>query len=121
VHYLSPRAWEVVVREGEPGEQLFVIVSGQVRACRDYSKVTERELARLGSGECFGEMCILDTQPRSATIQTTHDSTLYSLDARAFYELQLTLPLQFNLLLLNLARDLSCRLRRLDAAFATWQ
>jgi CRP-like cAMP-binding protein len=111
----------VVVHEGDPGDRLFVIASGEVRACRDYSKVTEVELARLGPGECFGEMCILDTLPRSATIQTTNDSTLYALEAAAFYELQRAQPAQFSLLVLNMARDLSHRLRRLDAAFAAWQ
>ena len=117
----SWKALEVVVREGELGDRLFIVEKGEVRACRNFAKAGEKELARLGAGECFGEMCLLDTLPRSATIQATRDSTLYSLDTVALYELHLQFPSQFGVLVLNLARELSNRLRQLDKAFAAWQ
>jgi CRP/FNR family transcriptional regulator, cyclic AMP receptor protein len=112
---------EIVVHEGEPGDRLFVIQSGEVRACRSFAKVNEVELARLGQGECFGEMCILDTLPRSATVQATRESRLCSLNSVALYELHVHHPSQFSVVLLNLARELSRRLRSLDKAFAAWQ
>lgn len=120
-HYSSLRALEVVVHEGELGDRLFVIEKGEVRACRNFSRAGEKELARLGAGECFGEMCILDTLPRSATVQATQDSTLYSLDTVSLDELHTHYPSQFSVLVLNLARELSGRLRQLDKAFAVWQ
>jgi len=120
-HYSSLRALDVVVREGELGDRMFIIEKGEVRACRNFSRAGEKELARLGAGECFGEMCILDTLPRSATIQATGDSTLYSLDTVSLYELHVNYPSQFSVLVLNLARELSGRLRQLDKAFAAWQ
>jgi CRP-like cAMP-binding protein len=119
--YSSHKALEVVVHEGELGNRLFFIEKGEVRACRNFSKAGEKELARLGAGDCFGEMCILDTLPRSATIQATRDTVLHSLDTAVLYELHLQYPAQFTVLVLNLARELSRRLRQLDKAFAAWQ
>lgn len=119
--FASVKAQEVVVREGEPGDRMFVILNGGVRACRNFGEAGEKELARLGAGECFGEMCILDTQPRSATIQATVDSTLFSLNATVLYELYAQFPSQFSVMLLNIARELSNRLRQLDKDFAAFQ
>jgi CRP-like cAMP-binding protein len=120
-HYSTLRALDVVVREGELGDRMFIVEQGEVRACRNFSHAAEKELARLGSGECFGEMCILDTLPRSATVQATRDTSLYSLDKEILDELRTRYASQFNVLVLNLARELSARLRQLDKAFAAWQ
>lgn len=112
---------EIVVREGEPGDRLFLIRTGEVRACRGYGTAKEVELARLGPGDCFGEMCILDTLPRSATVQATRQTSLSGLSSVALYELHVRHPREFSVVLLNLARELSRRLRSLDEAFAAWQ
>jgi len=63
-------------------------------------------------------MCILETLPRSATVQATEDATLYSLSSIVFYQLYESLPRQYGILLVNIARDLSRRLRHLDEVFA---
>jgi CRP-like cAMP-binding protein len=120
-HFCAARALNVIVQEGDPGDRLFIITSGEVRACRNFASVGEVELARLSAGQCFGEMCILDTLPRSATVQATQDSALRSLDVTTLYELHRTQPAQFSLLVLNVTRDLCWRLRRLDQIFAAWQ
>jgi len=120
-NYFTVRALDVVVHEGGPGDRLYVLTSGEVRACRNFATVGEVELARLGSGQCFGEMCILDTLPRSATIQATQDSALASVDVHTLYELHKSQPAQFSVLLMNIGRDLCWRLRRLDQIFAAWQ
>lgn len=111
-------ALDVVVQEGDLGDRLFIVQQGEVRACRNFAKPGEKELARLTSGECFGEMCILDTLPRSATIQAIRNSQLFSIDTITLYEFHLHHPSQFSVLLINLARELSSRLRELDKAFA---
>jgi CRP-like cAMP-binding protein len=112
---------EIVVREGDPGDRMFLIRSGEVRACTNFGKETEVELARLGQGDCFGEMCILDTLPRSATVQATRETRLFSLHSVTLYALHVQHPQQFTVMLLNLARELSRRLRALDKSFAAWQ
>ena len=108
----------VIVREGELGNQLYLIVSGSVRICKRFGQPDEVELARLGAGDFFGEMCILETLPRAATVQSTAETTLYALPSLAFYDLFRADPEQYSILILNIARDVSRRLRRLDEIFA---
>lgn len=111
-------AGQVVVREGETGNRLFVVGEGQVRVCKHFGQGNEIELAKLAPGNFFGEMCILETLPRSATVQAVTDSTLYSLTSLAFYHLYESMPAQHSILVLNIARDVSRRLRHLDEVFA---
>jgi CRP/FNR family cyclic AMP-dependent transcriptional regulator len=108
----------VIVREGEPGNQLYLIVSGSVRVCKRFGQPDQVELARLNAGDFFGEMCILETLPRAATVQSTSETTLYALPSLAFYDLFRANPEQYSILILNIARDVSRRLRRLDEIFA---
>ncbi len=63
-------------------------------------------------------MCLLETLPRVATVQAISASVLLRLSAMAFLDLYEAQPEQHSILILNLARDLSRRLRRLDEAFA---
>src|SRR5262245_37309174 len=108
----------VIVREGEPGNHLYLIVSGSVRICKRFDQPAQVELARLNPGDFFGEMCILETLPRAATVQAASDTTLYALPSLAFYDLFQAKPEQYSILILNIARDVSRRLRRLDEIFA---
>ena len=62
---------EVLINEGEIGDEFFVVVDGRVQVIRD-----QIQPISLGAGECFGEMSLLDDQPRSATVTTTAPSTL---------------------------------------------
>ncbi|MEM7544970.1 MAG: cyclic nucleotide-binding domain-containing protein [Pseudomonadota bacterium] len=54
---------EVIITEGEVGEELYIVVSGEVRVMK-----AGQELARLGEREVFGELAALDPEPRSATV-----------------------------------------------------
>ena len=118
VQEMTVAAGDLVIREGELGNRFFLIGTGSVRVCKKFDQPEEVELARLGPRDFFGEMCILETLPRSATIQAGAASTLFSLPSSAFYHLYKASPEQYCILLLNIARDLSRRLRRLDEAFA---
>jgi CRP/FNR family transcriptional regulator, cyclic AMP receptor protein len=108
-----------IVREGEPGNRFYLIGSGMVRVCKSLGKPEETELARLGPNDFFGEMCILETLPRCASVQALMDTTVYSLTSLCFFHLYETMPRQYCILVLNMARDLSRRLRRLDERFAS--
>ena len=108
----------VIVREGEVGNRFFLIGEGTVRVCKYVGQPNEVELGRFGPGDFFGEMCILETLPRSATVHAISDTTLYSLNSLTFYHLYEALPRQHSILILNIARDLSRRLRHLDEMFA---
>ena len=108
----------VVLREGESSRTFYLIGEGAVRVCKNFGQPAEVELARLGRGEFFCEMCILETLPRSATVQTVTPSTFFSLSSMDFLHLYNQMPREYGILVLNLARDLSRRLRRLDEVFA---
>jgi len=76
------QAGEVVVQEGETGESLFIIVDGRVEVVDD-----NRVLNQLGARAVFGELSLLDSSPRSATIRAVEESTLLRLDQAPFYEI----------------------------------
>jgi CRP/FNR family cyclic AMP-dependent transcriptional regulator len=62
------RAGETIFREGEPGLEFYVIRAGRVRILRG-----NRLLETLGENEIFGEMALIDTSPRSATVVAETD------------------------------------------------
>lgn len=64
-------AGDVLVRQGQPGVGLFVILAGGTRVTQQSEGGDLRELGQLGAGEVFGEMSLLDDLPRSATVTAT--------------------------------------------------
>jgi CRP/FNR family transcriptional regulator, cyclic AMP receptor protein len=110
---LELAADEVVVRQGENGRSLFLVLEGEVIVCQDVTG-RRRKLCRLKEGELFGEMCLVEIQPRSATVITERPTKLLSLtqkDLQTLYEKDLP---TYALLMGNIARELSRRLRRAD-------
>lgn len=82
---------QTVVREGDPGDALYVIVSGSLRVVtRAGGK--ELELAVLGEGEFFGEGALITGKARTATIIANEDSELLSLSRSALDEIVRTHP-----------------------------
>jgi CRP/FNR family transcriptional regulator, cyclic AMP receptor protein len=108
----------VIAREGESNHCMFIIEAGSVRIIKNFDSPDSVSLAVLGVGEFFGEMCILEPMPRSATGQAAGQTTVVSVAASAFYHLYQKMPAQHSILLLNIARDLSRRLRHQDEVFA---
>ena len=74
----------IVVREGDPGDSLFIIVRGEVRVITRDSRQREVTLASLGEGEFFGEVALLTGKPRTATIITNTGSELLELTRKDF-------------------------------------
>ncbi len=111
-------AGAVIVREGENGNCMYLIESGTVRIVKNLGREDECEITRFGGGEFFGETCILEPYPRSSTAQTVTASTLIGISSFAFHHLYQRMPAQHSILLLNIARDLCRRLRRIDETFA---
>jgi len=69
------RDGEVIVREGDETREMYVIQSGEVVATTNMEG-REMELARLGRGKFFGEMSLLESMPRSATIRAVGETKL---------------------------------------------
>jgi CRP-like cAMP-binding protein len=70
------RIRRTVVREEEVGQTFFIIVEGEVEVTKQVEGQTERVLQRHGSGDFFGEMALIETLPRTATVRTVTPSTL---------------------------------------------
>jgi putative ABC transport system ATP-binding protein len=66
---------EVIIREGDAGNQLFLISEGEVEVLRE-----DHEVARLGPAEFFGEAALLSGQPRNATVVATEPVDAYVVD-----------------------------------------
>lgn len=75
-------AGTVIFTQGEPGASMYIIVSGEVEALDG-----EQVFTRMGAREIFGEMALLDDEPRTATLRTTQAVHLLRLDQGPFYEL----------------------------------
>lgn len=101
-------AGKVIFEAGDMGAALYIVQSGQVRIYRTYLDGRERMFAFLGPGEVFGEMSLLDGQPRSASAKTTVDSVLLVLYQDAYWSLVRKWPE----ILHNLATILARRLRQ---------
>lgn len=83
--YYPPRI--TVVRRGDPGDSMFFLSSGEVEV-----RLPNGGSVRLGEGAFFGEMALLDRQPRTASVATTKPTTLLVLYASDFYEIASHIP-----------------------------
>ena len=102
-------AGETIIHEGEPNDSIYFILEGRVEVTRKGVLIVE-----LPEGQTFGEMELLDIMPsvasvtavvpvRLVTISNRCIRTVYNLDSKVF-----------GIVMMNLARDLSRRLRRMD-------
>src|SRR5438093_13778554 len=71
---------QVICREGDPGEEMFVVRRGSIVISKLVTGRVEQVLARMGPGDVFGEMSLFDRSTRSATVQTDSDTVLLTLD-----------------------------------------
>jgi putative ABC transport system ATP-binding protein len=72
-------AGDTVIREGEPGEEFFVISDGEVEVIR-----ADHEVARLGPGDFFGEVALISGEPRNATVVAEGEVDTYVLGKTDF-------------------------------------
>src|SRR6266545_1249148 len=111
-------AGEVVFREGAAEDELYIIASGSASvrlaiAARGHEKGgREQRLVTFASGTAFGEMALLDREPRSATVQADERLVCYVLDRPAYERIERDMPAIAIKLLTNLGVKLSTRLRK---------
>ncbi len=103
---VSPAGADIITAE-EPGEVVYLILSGTVKIHMEQEDGRDVILAILGPGDTLGEMSLVDSAGRSASAVTLEDSILLWMDSRAF---QLCLD-EFPQISLNLVRILSARVR----------
>jgi hypothetical protein len=108
---LAYSAGEVVMKEGESGESMYLIIEGDVSVSKEEKgeKEPSIELDRISAGDYFGEMALFEEAPRSATIRTLGPSRFLVIHKREFKELVHEYPL----IALHICKVLSRRIRRL--------
>lgn len=85
-------AGELILREGDVGDELYLLVEGEVAVVKNHGTPAELTLANLSGVSYFGEMAILDDEPRSATVLVTRDARLLALKGDRLKELVLQMP-----------------------------
>jgi putative ABC transport system ATP-binding protein len=75
---------EFIIRQEDPGEEFFVIGRGSVAVTTQAPAQPERRIATLHSGDVFGEMALLNDEPRNATVQALEDTEVYCLTKQDF-------------------------------------
>lgn len=77
------KAGEVIFRQGDTGNCMFVIQNGEVEAIAE-SDGREFRLRRMGPNDFFGEMALFEEETRTATIRTTKPTRILSIDKKNF-------------------------------------
>jgi len=83
---IQAKPGQVILRKDDPGDALFFVLSGGVRA-RVMTGKDETKLTQIPAGELFGEMAMLTQRPRSADIVAEFDSRLLRFGAEAFRQM----------------------------------
>jgi CRP-like cAMP-binding protein len=107
---------EYIITEGKPNDRIFFLIEGHVAVTKGGVA-----LSHFGEGEAFGEMEVLDVMPAVASIKSLSPVTAMSISnksLRDIYKMDIT---TFSLMVMNLARALSRRLRKMDEKLTTSQ
>jgi CRP-like cAMP-binding protein len=105
------RNGEVIVRQGEAGDCMFVIQAGEVEVFREDGKQKEFRLALLHEKDFFGEMALFDREVRSATVRALGDAQILTVDKKSFLRRVHEDPS----LAFRIVEQMSHRIREMDA------
>ena len=100
--------------EGEPGELLYIIMSGCVEIIKKTKDNEKIVLATMGANDIVGEMSLIDSEPRSATGRTSEDSVLLVIKKQSFNDILQSDPRLAAKVLMGLLKVISRRLRMTD-------
>jgi CRP-like cAMP-binding protein len=103
------QAGDYIIVEGERNDRIRLIIEGRVEVCKG-----ETLLAEFKEGDAFGEMEVLDMMASAATIRALSSVTVMSVSNKTLHQIYKDDLKTFSLFIMNLARDLSRRLRKMD-------
>lgn len=104
---------EYFFREDEKADAMFVLESGKVAVSKQWNG-EDHLLKHLSQGDCFGEMALIDLSPRSASVMAIEPSSAIAIKPANMLDLHMHDLEQFTLIHMNMARELSRRLRLAD-------
>lgn len=100
-------------RENDPGDSMFVLERGEVDIVKPW-KDQMYFLRKIAVGDCFGILTLLDLGPRSGSAIARQDCTAIEISTTNMYEIYRMDRKQYTIMLMNLAREVSRRLRYSD-------
>jgi CRP-like cAMP-binding protein len=103
-----------LMKEGELAHGMFVVRAGELEVCKRGRNGHDFCLATLKPGDCVGEMALIDIQPRSASARALTPVTMYVIGQAEIARLCARDLQSYALLVLNIAREISRRLRVAD-------
>jgi hypothetical protein len=106
----TARAWMPIVRQGEHGDSMFIVLDGEVRV-RLLIDNKEATLVTLGAGDFFGEISLFDHGPRSADVVANSDAVLLKMSHKAFTTLIHEAPELAAPVLIGIGKTLTSRIR----------
>ena len=101
---------QLIVHQSSPGNTFYIVISGHVKVALRHEDGREVVLSLLNEGNFFGELSLLDNDPRSASVIAVEDTTLFMFTKRQFYQLIETYPS----ILKKVLKEICVRLRRAD-------
>lgn len=104
---------QTVFKEGDPGDGIFIVKSGHVQISALINQGERRVLSRLGPGDFFGEMAVLDNEPRSATVTAEQPTELYFIPRQNLLDMLERSPK----LAASLVREFSLRMREFNRQY----
>ncbi len=110
---------EVVVAEGGTAREMYVVIGGELEVVKQTAGGGDVRVALFGPGDWFGEMAIVDPQPRSATVRAVAPTMVLEVTGEDVERLLYRKDLKsYALFIMNIARELSRRLRVADGLVA---
>ncbi len=104
----------VVVGQGDTSRNMYVVAEGEMVIRRAGPSGHLRKVVRLKRGEFFGETTLIEIHPSDASIIADRPARLYSLTNRGLYSLYQRDPSAYLIVVMNIARELSRRLRKAE-------
>jgi CRP/FNR family cyclic AMP-dependent transcriptional regulator len=112
-------AGQKVFGEDDPfAREMYVLLDGEMEVFKKSRRGRDMRVAILGPNDCFGEMSMIDMQARSATVRAIAPSRLLKVTSEDMDSLYRSDLKSYTLIVLNIARDLSRRLRVTDGLLA---
>ncbi len=112
-------AGDMVVEEGDLSTQMFVVIAGELEVIKKGESGGDVRVAVLGPGDWFGEMSIIDVQPRSASVRAVAPTFVLAVSSENVENLLYRRNVKdYALFIMNIARELSRRLRVADGILA---